>query len=70
MEKQLVKLIVLFIKLKAGVIQKRAKVRLGGKGPQKNGRWKNVVLEVGGCGERVALEVHRNRIKKKNLREN
>ena len=41
---------------------------LGRKGLEKNGRWENVVREVGGCGVRVVLEVHRNHIKKEELR--
>ena len=65
---QLVELIVLFIKLKTGVIQKR--VRAEKQGAQNNGRWENVVREVGGCGARVILEVHRHHIRKRYPREN
>ena len=67
-EKEFVKSIVLFIKLETGVIQRERE--LGNKGPQKKGRWENVVREVGGCGARVVFEVHRNHTKKKNIREN
>ena len=65
-EKEFVKSIVLFIKLETGVIQRGRE--LGNKGPQKKGRWENVVREVGGCGARVVLEVHRNHIKKEKLK--
>ena len=68
MDMQLVQLIVLLIKLKTGVIQRGRE--LGNKGLQKNGRWENVVREVGSCGARVVFEVQRNHTKKKNVREN
>ena len=68
MNMQLVQLIVLLIKLKTGVIKRGRE--LGNKGLQKNGRWENVVREVGSCGARVVFEVQRNHTKKKNIREN
>ena len=67
MDMQLVQLIVLLIKPETGVIQRGRE--LGNKELQKNGRWENVIREVGSCGARVVFEVQRNHTKKKNIRE-